>query len=174
MIFVERDLANTISPAETTPQREFNTSRVLKTQGDTSTIDFAFLPKLFEDVWGPQPAAIRVPILPHVDSDSAEAVLEKYPELDSAAGGYQDTTGHDTQMKPTISSIEDGVSSAMSDVHDGHHPTELSIETLTALTETVGKSARQFVDSVKDKNEGEIRRLWNEFLDDFLGSGKKQ
>ena len=165
-------MTDTISPAEFTPQREFNTSRVLQSRGDTSTIDFAFLPKLFEGVWGPQPAAIRVPILPHVESDDAEAILEKYPELDSAAGGYQDTTGHDTQMKAEISSIDDAVSSAMSDVHDGH-PTELTVEMLTALTETVGKSARQFADSMKSKDEGEIRRLWNEFLDDFLGSSKK-
>jgi len=156
-------------PSEATPRREFNTSQTLKAVGDTSTIDFAFLPKLFESEWGPQPAAIRVPILPHIASDEAEAVLEKFPELDAAAGGYQDTTGHDTLMKPQISAINEDSASAMSDVHDGHHATEMSVEILTALTETVGRSARQFVDLVKDKDETTIRQLWTGLLDDILG-----
>lgn len=139
--------------------------------GDTSTIDFAYLPKLFEDSWGAAPAAIRVPILPNVQSEQAEAVLERYPELDAAAGGYQDTQGHDTLMKAQIfhTGEEHGAASAMSDVHDGHHPTELSVEMLTALTETVGKSARQFLDQVKDKDEQTIRKIWGGFLDDLFG-----
>jgi hypothetical protein len=164
--------ANVCSPSEATPRREFNTSRSLKAVGDTSTIDFAFLPKLFESSWGPQPAAIRVPILPDIDSDAAEAVLEKYPQLDAAAGGYQDTEGHDTLMKPEISAINEDSASAMSDVHDGNHATEMSVEMLTALTETVGKSARSFVDLVKDKDDTTIRQLWTGLLDDILGPKK--
>jgi len=163
-------------PSEPTPQRHFNTSRALKAVGDTSTIDFAFLPKLYEDSWGPEPAAIRVPILPDIESNHAEAVLEKYPELDAAAGGYQDTAGHNTIMKPQISRVDESLGlSAMSDVHDGHHATEMSVEMLTTLTETVGKSARQFADMVKDKDEGTIRKLWSGLLDDILGpkSGSK-
>ena len=159
------------SPTEA-PRREFNTSRSLKAVGDTSTIDFAFLPKLFETEWGPQPAAIRVPILPHIESDDAEAVLDKYPELDAAAGGYQDTTGHNTQMKPQISAINTDSASAMSDVHDGHHAEEMPVEVLTMLTETVGKSARTFVDQFKDKDETTIRKLWTGLLDDILGPKK--
>jgi hypothetical protein len=148
----------------------------LKAVGDSSTIDFAYLPKLFEDSWGPSPAAIRVPILPNIQSDQAEAVLEKYPELDAAAGGYQDTQGHHTIMKPQIfhnGDSESGPVSPMSDVHDGHHPGELSIEMLTALTDTVGKSARQFVDMVKDKDEETIRKIWSGFLDDLFGQKGK-
>lgn len=144
--------------------------------GDSSTIDFAYLPKLFEDAWGPAPATIRVPILPNIQSDQAEAILERYPELDAAAGGYQDTQGYETIMKPQISHnshLADGPASAMSDVHDGHHPTELTVEMLTALTETVGKSARQFVDMVKDKDEQTIRKIWSGFLDDLFGQKGK-
>ena len=144
--------------------------------GDTSTIDFAYLPKLFEESWGPSPAAIRVPILPSIQSDHAEAVLEKYPELDAAAGGYQDTRGHETLMKAQIShtgDAEEMTASAMSDVHDGHHPGELSVEMLTALTDTVGKNAKQFVDMVKDKDEDTIRNLWSGFLDDLFGQKEK-
>ena len=144
--------------------------------GDTSTIDFAFLPKLFEERYGPEPALIRVPILPDIESDQAEAVLERYPELDSAAGGYQDTQGHDTLLKAQISTVDDALgspASAMSDVHDGHHATEMSVEMLTALTETVSKSARQFVDMVKDKDEETIRKIWTGFLDDLFGGPQK-
>ena len=166
--------ADGLSPAETRPQREFNTTRALKARGDTSTIDFAFLPKIFEASWGPQPAEIRVPILPDIDSDFAEAVLEKYPELDAAAGGYQDTEGHSTQMKAEISSIDDGVSSAMSDVHDGHHPTELSVEMLTALTDIVSKSGKKITDLAKDQNPDTLRKVWNGFLDDLLGPSSKK
>lgn len=161
------------SPSNPAPQRHFNTSRSLKAVGDTSTIDFAFLPKLFEASWGPEPAAIRVPILPDVHSDQVEARLDKFPELDSAAGGYQDTAGHETIMKPEISTVDDALGlSAMSDVHDGHHATEMSVEMLTALTETVGKSARQFADMVKEKDEGTMRKLWAGFLDDIMGPKK--
>ena len=148
----------------------------MKSIGDSSTIDFAYLPKLFEDSWGPSPAAIRVPILPNVQSDHAEAVLEQYPELDAAAGGYQDTEGHQTLMKAQISHYgqETGSSaSVMSDVHDGHHEGELSIEMLTTLTNTVGKSAKEFVDMVKDKDEETIRKIWSGFLDDLFGQKGK-
>ena len=61
----------------------------------------------------------------------------------------------------------------MSDVHDGHHPTELSVEMLTALTQTVGKSAKQFVDMVKDKDEQTVRKIWSGFLDDLFGQKGK-
>ncbi len=146
----------------------------MKAWGDTSTVDFAYLPKLFETEWGPQPAAIRVPILPHVESDHAEAILEKHPHLDAAAGGYQDTEGHQTQMKAEISAMDDSNTSVMSDVHDGHHATEMTVEMLTALTETVGKSARQLVENLKDKDEGTIRTIWQGLLDDILGPQKKK
>ncbi|RMZ89418.1 hypothetical protein DV736_g3359, partial [Chaetothyriales sp. CBS 134916] len=161
---------------ETAPRREFNTSRELKAWRDTSTVDFAYLPHLFEDTWIPQPAAIRVPILPHVESDDAEAILEKYPHLDAAAGGYQDTEGGSTQMKAEISimtSDNSTAASAFSDVHDGHHATEMSVDTLTALTELVDKSGRRSVDTVNDQDQGQIRQLWQGLLDDLLGPKKK-
>jgi hypothetical protein len=115
-----------------------------------------------------------VPILPHIVSDDAEAVLEKYPQLDAAAGGYQDTPGHDTVMKPQIEAINEDSASAMSDVHDGNHATEMSVEILTALTETVGKSARQLVDQLGDKDQTTIRSIWEGVLDDILGKQNKK
>jgi len=176
-IAIEQTRKPVSGPSETAPQRHFNTSHELKAVHDSSTIDFAYLPRLFEERYGPEPAAIRVPILPDVHSDQAEAVLQKYPELDAAAGGYQDTQGHDTLMKPQISAISEGMgvtaASAMSDVHDGHHATEMSVEMLTTLTETVGKSAQQFVDMAKDKDEESIRKIWTGFLDDLFGGPSK-
>ncbi|EXJ71609.1 uncharacterized protein A1O5_05417 [Cladophialophora psammophila CBS 110553] len=175
-IAVEQTKKPVSGPSETAPQRHFNASRSLKAVGDTSTIDFAYLPKLHEESWGINPPSIRVPILPYIQSDQAEAVLERHPELDAAAGSYQDTRGQETIMKPQIFTVGDvagGPASAMSDVHDGHHPTELSVEMLTALTETVGKSARQFVDMVKDKDEATVRKIWTGFLDDLFGQQGK-
>ncbi|KIX05072.1 uncharacterized protein Z518_05944 [Rhinocladiella mackenziei CBS 650.93] len=172
-IAIEQTKKPVSGPSETGPQRHFNTSRKLKAVNDSSTIDFAYLPRLFEDSHGPEPATIRVPILPDINSEYAEAVLEKYPELDSAAGGYQDTPGHETIMKPQISTVNDVLgspASAMSDVHDGHHETEMSVEMLTGLTDTVGKSARKFV---KDKDEETIRQIWTGFLDDLFGGPQK-
>lgn len=148
----------------------------MKAVNDSSTIDFAYLPKLFEASYGPQPAEIRVPILPDINSEYAESVLEQYPELDAAAGGYQDTTGHETLMKPEISAVSDALgnpASAFSDVHDGHHATEMSVDMLTALTQTVSHSAQQFKEAVKDKDAGTIRQMWAGFIDDLLDRPQK-
>lgn len=170
-------------PSDAPPSRHFNTSRSLKAVHDSSTIDFAYLPH-FDSSLDPSATAIRVPILPDVNSDEAEAVLEKYPELDSAAGGYQETQGHDTVMKPQIVSVHETMAdgahveglnshfSPMSDVHDGHGP-ELSVDSLADLSETVRKSAGKLLENVGDKDEGTIRKLFQSFLDDVFGPGKK-
>jgi hypothetical protein len=172
------------SPAESTSQRHFNTSRTLKAVGDSSTIDFAYLPKLFNSSLEPTGTSIRVPILPDIESDDAEAVLERFPELDAAAGGYQDTEGHKHIMKPEIltahETLADGAHvdgihshvSATSDVHDGHHATEMTVDMIADLTETVTKSAKKLVNITKDKNEAAVQKVWSGFLDDLLGPSK--
>jgi hypothetical protein len=161
-------IANRGSTPET-PSRHFNTSRANKSVGDTSTVDFAYFPKLFAPEFNPEPAAIRVPILPNIHSDDAEANLQRYPELDSAAGGYQDTEAGHNLMKPQISAIDSSGVSAMSDVHDGHQSAgEMTVDALTNLTETVSKSARQFVDAGAQK-QTTMSQVWNGFLDDLLG-----
>jgi hypothetical protein len=151
-------------------------SQQARAVGDTSTVDFAYFPKLFAPEFNPEPAAVRVPILPHVDSDTAEAVLERYPELDSAAGGYQGVDAGDTVMKPQIVAMNGDNASAMSDVHDGHQPGEMSVDALTALTDTVSRSAQQLVKSVKSGSDSTVRQIWNDFLDDLKtpqGTGKQ-
>lgn len=140
---------------------------------DTSTIDFAYLPKLFSEEWGPQPAAIRVPILPSVISDDAEARLDEFPDLAAAAGGYQGSEGGEAKvMMPHIetASLKTGAEmSHMSDVGDGQSH-EMSIETLADLSGILGNNAQKFVEMVKDKDESTIRKLWSGFLDDVFGS----
>ncbi|KIW46280.1 uncharacterized protein PV06_01961 [Exophiala oligosperma] len=175
-IAVEQTKKPVSGPSETGGQRHFNTSRESKAVHDSSTIDFAYLPRLFEQQYGPQPPEIRVPILPDISSQEAEAVLERYPELDAAAGGYQDTQGAETIMKPQISAVGDALgtpASAMSDLHDGHHDKEMSVDMLTVFTEKAGNSAQQFANMVKDKDEQTIRKVWSGFLDDLLGGPQK-
>jgi len=129
----------------------------------------AYLPKLFSEEWGPQPAALRVPILPNVVSDDAESRLDKFPELEAAAGGYQSTEGGaPAVMTPEIETASQktgGEMSHLSDVGDGQ-TTEMSIEQLAQLSNGLGN---KLVDMVKDKDEGTIRKLWSGFLDDVFG-----
>lgn len=140
---------------------------------DSSTVDFAYLPKLFEAQWGPSPAVVRVPILPSIYSDDAEDRLERYPSLEAAAGGYQGSEGGEVKiMKPQIESVSGrtaGEMSHFSDVGDGHS-SEMSIETLSDLSNILGNNAQKFVEMVKDKDEGTIRKLWAGFLDDVFGA----
>lgn len=171
------------SPAEMKPSRHFNTSRELKSINDSSTIDFAYLPRLFDGSLDPPPAGIRVPILPHIDSVEAQSTLARNPELDAAAGGFQET-GSDTVMKAQIVTAQETMAdggayvdldlkshaSPMSEVIDTHD-IELGIEHLTQLTETVGKSARKLVDQVE---ESTVRKIWRGFLDDVFGEKKSR
>lgn len=79
-------------------------------------------------------------------------------------------------MKPQISAVGDALgtpASAMSDLHDGHHDKEMSVDMLTVFTEKAGNSAQQFANMVKDKDEQTIRKVWSGFLDDLLGGPQK-
>lgn len=160
-------------PPEVSGTRSFNTSRANRAFHNDRPVDMAYLPKLFSEEWGPQPAALRVPILPSVVSDDAEDRLEKFPELEAAAGGYQSTEGGAPAiMKPEIETASQktgGEMSHLSDVGDGQ-TTEMSVEQLAQLSHVLGNNAQKFVDMVKDKDEGTIRKLWSGFLDDVFGA----
>lgn len=116
---------------------------------------------------------MRVPILPSIYSDDAEDRLERYPSLEAAAGGYQGSEGGELKiMKPQIESVTEKSGaevSHFSDVGDGHSA-EMSVETLSELSNILGSNAQKFVDMVKDKDEGTIRKLWSGFLDDVFGA----
>jgi SAP domain len=166
------------SPAENSPSRHFNTSRELKAVHDSSTIDFAYLPKLFDGSLDPPKRGIRVPILPDVDSSEAQNTLSRNPELEADAGIIEDADNSNV-MKAQIVTVQETMAdggahvdldlsshaSAMSEVVD-NHAVELGIEHLTDLTRTVGKSARKLVDRV---DESAVSTVWKGFLDDVFG-----
>lgn len=167
-------------PAQETPSRHFNTSRSLKAVNDSSTIDFAFLPDIDLSL-EPVRAEIRVPILPHIESEDANAILDHH-DVDAEAGGL-DESGDSAVMKPQILTVTEtladgahvdldlnGHASPMSDVQD-NHGTEMSVDALTELAGTVGKSARKLVDKVPEQPA--IKRVWSGFLDDLLGEKRR-
>ena len=142
-------------------------------------MDLAYLPDRDVLSWDAVPTSVRVPILPHIESDDAQAILEHH-ESDAAAGGVQEPE-HSTVMRPEIVTVTetmaDGVhvdfdlgrhASAMSEVQD-NHGTELSVDALTELTATVGKSARKLGESTMQK-ESTLKRVWSGFLDDLFGA----
>lgn len=169
------------SPAEKIPSRHFNTSRELKAVKDSSTIDFAYLPKLFDSSLHSPRTDIRVPILPHIDSSEAQSTLSRNPDINAGAGGTADTES-DNVMKAEIITAQETMAdggahvdldlnahaSPMSEVVD-NHATELTVDYLTELTQTVGKSARKIVDDVE---ESALRKVWKGFLDDVFGEKK--
>lgn len=121
-----------------------------------------------------------MPILPHIESDDAQALLD-YHKLDAEAGGPDDV-GHSV-MKPQIltvtETLADGAhvdldlnnhASALSDVQD-NHGTEMTVDALTELAGTVGKSARKLVDRVPEQTA--IKRVWSGILDDLLGEKRR-
>lgn len=122
----------------------------------------------------PGPAVIRVPILPTILSDDAEARLEKFPDLEAAAGGYQATEGGTVAiMKPQIETAAGAEMSHMSDIGDGHSE-EMSIETLTKLTDVLGSKGKDLAEAFKSQDKGTIRVLWNSLLDDIFGAQKQK
>ena len=170
------------SPVEKAPSRHFNTSRELKANNDSSTIDFVYLPKLFDGSLDPPQAGMRVPILPDMESAEAQNILSRNPDIDAAAGGFQET-GDSNVMKAQIVTVQETMAdggahvdldlkthaSPMSEVVD-NHAEELGIDRLTQLTETVGKSARKMADHVE---ESTMSRIWKGFLDDVFGEKKE-
>lgn len=169
-------------PAKKAPTRQFNTSRALKANNDTSTIDFAYLPDvdMFDPSLEEAGTALRVPILPHIESDDAQATLVHH-DLDVAAGGL-DEAEHSGFMKPQIvtamETLADGAhvdfdihghASAMSEVQD-NHGTEMTVDALTNLAGTVRKSAKKLVDNVPEQTA--FGRVWSGFLDDLMGARK--
>lgn len=135
-----------------TPSRHFNTARALKAVGDSSPVDFVYLPMAYgsfdEDTSSP-----RVPILPDDYS--------------------QDTNTHDTipepVMKPEIHTIAMASThvhspSAMSEVTDNH---ALEIDPYE-LTNTVRKAASGALASAEE-GVGTVKKVWSGFLDDLLG-----
>ncbi|KAJ5176301.1 uncharacterized protein N7482_002178 [Penicillium canariense] len=134
--------------------RSFNTSRSQKAIGDSSTVDFIYMPQMSSlDAPPTRPSGPRVPILPdmtsHHDTPSPSAPLMK-PQIYTVSGG------------------DISAASAMSEVVDNH---AVDIDPFS-LTEAVGRSrigeelAKQ---NGAGKEPGVVKELWAGFLDDVLG-----
>ncbi|KAJ5368292.1 uncharacterized protein N7496_008052 [Penicillium cataractarum] len=136
------------------PTRSFNTSRSQKAVGDSSTVDFIYMPAMSTlDAPSTRPAFPKVPVLPDL-----------YSHHDAAAPSAP-------PMKPQIYTVSGGdisAASAMSEVVDNH---AVEIDPFS-LTEAVGRSrigeelARS---NGATKEPGVVRELWAGFLDDVLG-----
>lgn len=178
-----RGLLGAKSAAEETPSRQFNTSPRSTSSYDHSSIDFAYLPKLFDGSLDPPQTSIRVPILPNVDSTDAQSVLAQNPKLGAAAGGLQesDNVNSNEVMKAQIVTVQEtmadggahvdlgaeGRASHMSEATD-NQTVELGIEHLTEFAARMTKP-----DSGAQEEASDLRKLWNGLMDDLFGEKKE-
>ena len=145
-------------PTHPEPIRHFNTSRTLKAVGDTSTIDFAYFPT---DLNPTIEETFRVPILPTNTSTS----YRNTPS--NTAHESEDAT---TVMKPEISTMSaDAVFLPMADMSDGH---AMNVD-FHAMADKVAANLKRMSVPVEEQ-AGIMKQLWNDMVDDMLGSGKKK
>lgn len=133
------------------PVRQFNTSRSLKSVGDSSTIDFMYIPEFDPDLSSGQ-AQIRVPILPWLNPSAATKAAAA--EVDEPV------------MIPTIHTVAaDGTHihapSAMADVSDSQHfdYQGMAASAVNKLTGNV------------EGGSGMARQLWTGLMDDLFPKG---
>ncbi|KAH7094590.1 hypothetical protein FB567DRAFT_7152 [Paraphoma chrysanthemicola] len=132
------------------PARHFNTSRSLKAVGDTSTIDFMFIPDFDPDLKA-APVEVRVPILPWTEA-SAKVKAEA-------------TEAETPVMIPTIHTVAaDGTHihapSAMSDMTDSDH-----IDFQGMATSVASKLASR----PRADGEGMTRQILSGLWEDIVG-----
>ncbi|KAK7522233.1 uncharacterized protein IWZ02DRAFT_496301 [Phyllosticta citriasiana] len=147
----KRPKPSAVDAAPAQPTRHFNTSRVLKTVNDSSTIDFAYLP---ESVAADSPSAFaaRVPLLPQVNFSSPRAqVLE--PETPEPA-----------PMRPEISTVS-------ADTTYFHPPSALSDVTDNSSIDFHGISESSLKPRAAGSNSevAGFKQFWNGLLDDVFG-----
>ena len=145
----------TISQPEQPSQlttRHFNTTRSLKAVGDSSTIDFAYLPS--GDVDPAAEEVFRVPILPN------NYTYRTTPETLEPEAAV---------MKPEISAMSaDAVILPMADLSDGH---AMNVD-FHAMADRVAANLKRMQVPVEEQ-AGMMKQLWNDLVDDMLSIGKK-
>ncbi|RDH21024.1 hypothetical protein M747DRAFT_28597 [Aspergillus niger ATCC 13496] len=150
---------NGSSSAEYNHGRQFNTSRSSKAVGDSSTVDFAYMPSMAE-----------------IDAPAARADPQ-IPILSDIYTHYDPTQSQEAPMRPQVYTVSGGAgdisASPMTEVVDNH---SVDIDPFS-LTETVGKS--RFGEELKRQQNGTsepgvVRELWSGFLEDLLGSKQQQ
>lgn len=133
--------------------RQFNTSRALKAVGDSSTVDFAYLPSMEEIDASPARPDPRFPILSDIYNSNIPA---------------QETPRSDPPMKPLVYAVGGGdvAASPMSEVVDN---SSVDIDPFS-LTETVGRSRfGEALQRSQAKEPGVVKELWTGFLEDLMG-----
>ncbi|EME83983.1 uncharacterized protein MYCFIDRAFT_214569 [Pseudocercospora fijiensis CIRAD86] len=135
--------------------RHFNTSRALKANNDSSTIDFAYLP----DVVSPENidiySQVRVPIIPTLDSRTSEHAAFS-PEVETVV------------MKPQISTMSaDAVYMPFSEATDGH---AMNID-FHAMADRVTANLRKIAVPV-EQQAGIMKQILNDMVDDMMGQKK--
>ncbi|KAJ5081578.1 hypothetical protein NUU61_009842 [Penicillium alfredii] len=136
--------------------RQFNTSRASKAVGDTSTVDFVYMPSMAELDAAPVRPGPRVPVLPDISSlpdPQTQTAPPMKPQIYTVAGSGSDVAA-----------------SAMSEVVDNH---SIDIDPFS-LTETVGRSRvgeeiQRQSSGTGSGEPGVVQELWTGFLDDVLG-----
>lgn len=155
--------------------RHFNTTRSLKAVGDTSTIDFAFLPTV-EYAAADGYSQVRVPIIPtnfNPSRTGAHALedTETVSTTPATISSLQSLIIYLFQvvMKPEISSMSaDTVFLPMSDLHDGH---AMNVD-FHAMADSVAASIRKLKVPVEEQ-AGLMKQIWSDMVDDMLGSKQK-
>lgn len=146
---------NEIPPYSEPSTRHFNVSRASKAVGDTSTVDFIYLPSMADMDTPSSHTGPRVPILPdlfaHTDNQVTQTAPPMKPQIYTVAG-----TGAAVPA------------SALSEVVDND---SVDIDPFN-LTEAVGRS--RFGEELQRQSNGVrepgvIRELWTGFLEDVLG-----
>jgi hypothetical protein len=143
---------------EQVPVRHFNTSRALQKPGDSSTIDFAYLPDPLA-ISPPPKEYFRVPILP--TNSNPTNVLELEPDWQASV------------MKPEISTMSaDAVFLPMSEFTDGH---AMNID-FHAMADRVAANLKRMKVPVEEQ-ASMMKQIWGDIVDDMLaatGTGGKK
>lgn len=137
----------------TKPVRHFNTSRDLKANNDSSTIDFAYLPS---EVLHPENvdvySQVRVPIIPTLDTSSKRIVEPEETVV----------------MKPQINTMSaDAVYLPFSDSSDGH---AMDVD-FHATTDRITSNFQKFKDPVEEQ-AGMVKQIFTGMMDDIIGLKK--
>ncbi|KAL9097345.1 MAG: hypothetical protein Q9165_000772 [Trypethelium subeluteriae] len=135
------------STSTSKPVRHFNTSRALKAVNDSSTVDFAYLPRFESEV---SEAQVQIPLAP----DSTQVNPD-------AASFAEDAAVHRAEISTSAADIPHNVAH-MAEVHDN---SAAPIDYHT-LADVVAGTASKLSSATK---EGTLREVWNGFLDDLLG-----
>ena len=172
---IEQSKRPTVESKETpAPVRHFNTSRSLKAVGDTSTIDFAYLPDIDPDNVDDF-GQVRVPIIPtnfsppKTGAHAPEEEVVRLPNIPHPSPSQPANIHEQIVMKPQISTMSlDAVYLPMSDSADGHG---LNID-FHAMADKVAANLQRMKVPV-EQQAGLMKQLWDDMVDDMFGQQKK-